>query len=79
MPQTPVWWILIKTSSGPTGGIGTSVTREVARRLVADGLHDPAIVITRSARGMLCAMRTALSWSVVRAQVSASSWLIPCT
>ncbi|HEX5384896.1 MAG TPA: hypothetical protein VFW54_09660, partial [Propionibacteriaceae bacterium] len=38
---------------------------------------DPASVMTRSARGKLCAMSTALSWSVVRAQLSASSWLIP--
>ena len=38
----------------------------------------PASVMTRSARGKLCAISTALSWSVVRAQLSASSWLIPC-
>ena len=51
---------------------------KVAGCLVTDGLHDSAIVMTRSARGMLCAMRTALSWSVVRAQAPACSWSIPC-
>ena len=59
----------IKRSDGRHRQIGD---REIARRLVADGLHDPANVITRSACGMLCAMTTALSWSVVRAQLSAS-------
>ena len=52
--------------------------REVARYFVTHGSHDLAILITKSARGLLRAMRTALSWSVVRAQTSACSGLIPC-
>src|SRR5688572_5455784 len=51
---------------------------KVAACYVTDVLHDSAIVMTRSARGMLSAMMTALFWSVVRAQVSACSWFIPC-
>ena len=51
---------------------------EVPRRLVPNGLHESVILITRSARGMLFAMITALSWSVVCAQVSACSWFMPC-
>jgi hypothetical protein len=50
----------------------------IAGCFMADRLHDPATVITRSARGKLCAISTALSWSVVRAQLFACSWLIPC-
>ena len=39
----------------------------VVRRFAANGLHEPVIPITKSARGMLLALITALSSSVVRA------------
>ena len=43
------------------------------RRRSSRSHHEWAIVITRSARGKLCAIKSALSWSVVRAQLSAWS------
>jgi hypothetical protein len=58
----------------PGSGAGS-----ITLRTRADSYEsDSASVMTRSARGKRCAISTALSWSVVRAQLSASSGLIPC-
>jgi hypothetical protein len=73
VPHTPGLNDLDPNVEGSDRWHGHIGDRKVARRLVTDGLHVSANVITRSALGMLCAMSTALSWSVVRAQVSASS------